>query len=366
MSPRGAVTTMFVFNGFVFGSLYARMPALRDGLSLSDGELGLALLAVTLSLVLVAVPAGALVARLGSRPVLLAGALIVAGGVLLAGVASNVALFAVGLAIYGAGAACVDIPMNVAGLAVEARGPRRIFASLHAGFSFGALGGTALAAGAAAAGLRPGSQFAITAAVGLLAVAIAARALPEGAGTTSGPLFARPTRRLSLIGLVAFCGLFAEGSISDWGAILLHDEHDATESLAAAGLGVLSVALALGRLASDPLSERYGSQALVRAGGAVSCLAMALLLYAPHVAVAIGALLLLGFALSPIFPMTLRAAGAQGPAMAVATGAGYSGLMAGPPLIGGLSELTELPVALMLVVACCAAVVLLAPRPADN
>src|SRR5882672_7656556 len=123
MSPRAAVTTLFALNGFLFGSLYARMPALRDGLSLSNGQLGLALLAITL----------ALIARFGTRPVVVGGALVAMTGLPLAAVADSFVGFAAGLAIYGAGAALIDVAMNVKGLAIEQRGEKRIFGSFHAG-----------------------------------------------------------------------------------------------------------------------------------------------------------------------------------------------------------------------------------------
>lgn len=366
MSPRVAVTVLFAFNGFLFGTLYSRMPALRDGLELSNGQLGLALLAVTLSLVVTAAPAGALVTRFGSRPVVLTGAVIAAAGLVLIGVAPTLATFAVALAIYGAGAALIDIPMNIAGIVVEQNSGKRIFGSLHAGFSFGALAGTLIAAAAAAAGLAPDAHFALAVLLGLAAIAAGARAIPDGAGAERGALFARPSRALALVGFVAFCCLFAEGSISDWGAIFLHDEHATSEALAAAGLGVMSVTLGLGRLATDPLSERYGSQLLIRVGGLIAAAAMIFVLVAPSPGLVIAGLLVLGIGLAPVFPMTLRAAGAHGPAMAVATGSGYAGLMAGPPLIGGLAEVSSLSTALIVIVVCCIGVSVLAPRPLDN
>ena len=117
---------------------------------MSNGELGLALLgvAITLALVVTAIPAGALIARFGSRPVVVVGAVIAMTGLPLAAVADSFAGFVVGLAVYGAGAALVDVAMNVKGSAIEQGGERRIFGSLHAGFSFGGLAGLLLGAAA--------------------------------------------------------------------------------------------------------------------------------------------------------------------------------------------------------------------------
>jgi MFS family permease len=369
LSPRAAITIVFALNGALFGSLYSRMPALRDNLSLSNGELGLALLAITVALVLAAIPAGALIARFGARAVVIAGALIAIAALPLAALASSLVVFAAALALYGAGAALVDVAMNVKGMETEEASDKRIFGSLHAGFSFGSLVGVLLGAAAAGAGLAPFGQFLITAGLAVMTLGLVTHALgPDRAGrkTARQPLFARPTRALYLVGLVAFCVLLAEGSISDWGAIFLHDEHHSSQAVAAIGLGAFSLTMTAGRLAVDPLSERFGSQALIRVGGATAAAVVGAMLIAPSALASIGALLVLGLAISPLFPMTLRAAGSAGPAMAFAAGSGYTGLLTGPPVIGGLAELFSLRLALLLVVACCLLGTVLAPRGAAD
>jgi MFS family permease len=72
-------------------------------------------------------------------------------------------------------------------------------------------------------------------------------------------------------------------------------------------------------------------------------------------------------------PAVFRAAAHQpGISPGVALGAvstmGYVGFLGGPPIIGGLAELTSLPTALWLLVALALAIAALAPhaRPADE
>jgi MFS family permease len=52
---RAAVTSVFFLNGLVFVSWYSRLPSIQDDLSLSNTELGLALLGAPLGM-LVAQP----------------------------------------------------------------------------------------------------------------------------------------------------------------------------------------------------------------------------------------------------------------------------------------------------------------------
>ncbi len=68
---------------------------------------------------------------------------------------------------------------------------------------------------------------------------------------------------------------------------------------------------------------------------------------------------LMGAGLATLFPIALSAAGRTphiraSAALAAVTTVGYSGMLLGPPLIGGLAQLVTLPVALTLVVILCA------------
>jgi hypothetical protein len=64
-----------------------------------------------------------------------------------------------------------------------------------------------------------------------------------------------------------------------------------------------------------------------------------------------------------VVPLAFTAAaglGRPGPNLAMTTSAGYLGSMAGPPLIGGLAQITSLPAALGVVAVLCAMIVVLA------
>ena len=71
----------------------------------------------------------------------------------------------------------------------------------------------------------------------------------------------------------------------------------------------------------------------------------------------------LGAGLSVVVPLVFTAAsrlGRSGPNLALATSAGYLGVLAGPAIIGGLAELAGLPAALGTVVVLCAMIAVLA------
>jgi MFS family permease len=351
---RAAVTAVFFLNGIVFVSWYSRLPDIQEELDIGNGELGLALLGAPVGLLLAMPLAGAVASTVGSRPLVLAAPLWLSA-VILPALAVDVVTLALATFVVGAMNGVLDISMNIQGLAVERAGSKRIFNSLHAAFSFGALGGALAGGAAAAAAMEPLTHLAIIAAVGAVASAIAARGLLPAAAEprSEGPRLARPSRRLAALGAVAFCTLLAEGAVFDWSGIYLKRETDASAALVPAGLAAFNLTMAFGRLGADRVSERFGSESVGRAGGVLAAAGLGVALTLGTPAAAIAGFAVMGLGVAALFPLALRAAGydaeVAGPAVAAVSGLGYTGFLIGPPTIGLLAEAIGLTAALALV-----------------
>ena len=273
VSPaRVAITVVFALNGFLFGSIFSRLPAIQERTGIGDGELGLALLCSMLGLLCAQVLGGALVARFGSRPLVRTGALGVRGSAdpdlarRIARRCSRAASSLVGLAN-----GVLDVSMNVHGLAVERKLGRPILATLHAGFSFGALAGAGAGGLVAAAGVGVEPHLAAASAVGVVVALTTYRFLlpREVDAAPEGPLVAKPTRALAAVGLFAFCVVLSEGAVNDWAAVYLKGDLGAGEGLAAAGLAAFSLTMGFGRLVRRPARGAAGTGAAgPRRGGA--------------------------------------------------------------------------------------------------
>jgi MFS family permease len=325
------------------------------------------LLAGAVGLMIAQPLAGALAVRTGSRPVTVAGAGAYMLALALAGLAPAPGLFALALIAMAAANGALDVSMNAQGIALAQRTPRHIFASFHAAFSFGALAGAGAGSLAAAAGLRPATHLALAAAL-LAGAVLAARPglLPASADARSeGPLFARPSRALAALGLLAFCTLLAEGAVNDWSAILLDRETAAGPAVAALGLAAFSLTMGFGRLAADPLAGRFGRVAVIRAGGLLAFGGLVLALAGGAAATGIAGFAIMGAGLAGMFPLALSAAGQTAgpaaPSLAAVATSGYTAFIAGPALIGLLSDATSLPAALSLVGGLCLCAAALAP-----
>jgi MFS family permease len=354
-ATRAAVTVVFGMLGAATGTWAARIPAVKAELHLSPGILGLALLGPALGAV-VAMPAtGAVLASIPPRRVVQVGLLVVAGLLPLTTVAGSAwQLFAV-LAGWGAGIGAVDVAMNTEAAAVQEQLGRRVMSGFHAVYSIGGLAGAGLGAAAAGSGLSARANFAAAAAVVLLTGLASTVAFAAGSSrraTRSRATGSRwPRRSVTLVLLAAMaCGSFlAEGAANDWSAVYLHSSLGASAALAAVGFTVFSCAMTAGRLAGDRLATRLGPVRLVRLSAGLAAVGFCAALLAGRVWAGLVGFALLGAGLSVVVPLVFTAAarlGPSGPNLALVTSCGYLGMLIGPPMIGGLAELTALPAAL--------------------
>ena len=354
----------FALLGLLVGTWGAHIPSVKARHGIDEATLSLVLLAAAVGTVLSLFVAGRVVGRLGARGAAAAAGLTM--GLLLAAVLAlpSVPLLLPVALVLGGAMSLFDVAINTQGSALEALSGRPIMSNLHGMFSVGGMAGAGGAAALLAAGVPASAQLP---GVGLLvagaALAAARGMLPEpstgpGGGGTSPDTRARfvwPRGLLLVIGVLLFAGMSAEGVMYDWCVLYLQQDVGLSQAQAAVGYAVFSGAMALARFAGDTLRARYSETALLRAGGGLAAVAMAVVLLSAHPAVAMVGFALAGAGLAPVAPILFNAATrvpGVSPAAAIAavTSVGYSGFMLGPPLIGSIAAATSLTVALWVVV----------------
>jgi MFS family permease len=200
----------------------------------------------------------------------------------------------------------------------------------------------------------------------LLALALVAirggflRGADEG---QSGAGFAWPGRVLLALGVIAFCGFIAEGTVNDWSAVYLSSSAAAPPAVASLGYFAFSVAMIVVRLVADRLVTRIGAVRLTRLATVTAVAGFALVISVPDPAAVIAGFAVTGLGVAVIVPLAWSAAarrqpGAPGRAIAGVATLGYLGFLLGPVLIGGLAGLR---LALIAAAAVTAAVCFLAP-----
>lgn len=348
-AARIAVAAAFFLSGAGFASWVVRIPAVQERLALTESGLGLVLLGVAAG-ALVAMPlSGSLIARCGSRPVARSAMLTFAAAICLLPQAPSRSLLTLVLVVLGAAKSVMSVALNTQAAAIERRMRRPIMARLHALFSLGGLVGAAIGGIIAGAGVDSRWHLGGAAlAIAVLAFVVTAALLRSGADGTAGRGgFAKPSRPLLVLGAVAFCVLFGEGAVADWSAVYLRDATGAGPGLAAAGFAAFSLMMATGRFIGDSLSVRLGPARLVRIGAATAAAGIALAVVRPDPWAAVVGFGAVGAGLSTVFPTLLTAAGrvpgtAPSAAIAAVSTMGYTGFLAGPPLIGFAAEAISL------------------------
>jgi MFS family permease len=126
-------------------------------------------------------------------------------------------------------------------------------------------------------------------------------------------------------------------------------------TIAALGFAVFSLTMTIGRLAGDRVTSRYSPVMLVRTGGLIAAAGLLLAIIVPETATALIGFAAVGLGLSVVIPLAFSAAGSfpnipPGSGIAGVATIGYAGFLAGPPVIGLLSDAVSLPTALVLVV----------------
>jgi fucose permease len=358
---------MFVAFGVVDGSWSARLPALKEGLSLDSGQLGLVVFALLGTATAVLPLAGWLASRFGSRGPAALGVLLAAGALAAAAFAPGVASLAVAAAGIGAGFGIADVSSNAHGVVLEGRLGRHVLSALHGMWSVGLLAGAAIAAVAAAAAIGVRVQFPVVAiAVAALVVFAVPRLLPHAEDSGAARL-ALPRRETMLPAVLMFCAMFVEAATMSWSAVFLAGPAGAAAAVAAGGVVAFSVAMAVSRFFGDRLLARWGVGRLVRRGGAVSCVGIALALGVGTPVAGLVGFALVGAGSAALVPVLFRVGGttdrtsAAAGIAAVAT-AGYTGGVVNGPAIGLLAGVVGLTGALGLVGGAALVIVLLGPR----
>jgi len=378
---RNAVVIAYGASGLAFASWVSRLPAIRDALDLTPGNVGVILLCLTLGSFASVSASGLIVLRLGSKRTIRTGSIMVGAGLLTAGfgttvLASPIAT-AIGLAIIGLGTGSWNTASNVEGAAVERAVGRHIMPRLHGAFSLGTVAGAGLGALAAAVSLPVLWHLAAAGAVVAVSVATAAswfRAdVTPVAGErsyspdnfedpTTGPIPVIPAgtpteapldnkrkiaqawrdRRTLLLGVLVLGLALAEGAAGDWVALALADGHGQSDAAGAAGYGLFVTFMTIGRFAGTPLLDRFGRVPVMRWCAAMAVVGLGIFVFAPVPWLAYAGLAAWGLGASLGFPVGMSAA-ADDPALAAArvsvvSTIGYAAFLCGPPLLGLLAE----------------------------
>jgi len=360
-SGRLSVFIVFALNGIVIGSWAPRMPALAEQIGASPGVLGLSLLGGSIGMITTASVAGRLCARFGARAIIAVSALVAAAVVSVLAFVGSPLQLGLALVLLGGSVGMFDVAMNVAAVTVIRRTERPLMPVFHAGFSFGALAGAMGAAFAAGHGLALGTHFALVAVATVAITAGVIRFVPREEARADTGEHATPDRRmlrrpvLWLLGLIALFAAIVEGASADWSALFSVTQRGMSEAAGAVTYAVFCVAMGVVRLLGEQIERRFGAVRILVGGSLIAGCGLLMTAIVPVAWVAFVGFALAGGGLAFAFPVALDLAGSVGRRgdgtggereIGFVTTIAYSGFLIGPPMIGGVAQLTNLEFAI--------------------
>jgi fucose permease len=358
----GALTLFAIgWTGLLLPSL---IRSIKETFDQTDAGIGIMYLAISLAYATGSFGGGALTERLGRRLVL-GGAVLVHGiGVAGLGLAPGWAPFVFAAMVAGAAAGCLDGGANGLVLDVYREGRGRAMNLLHMSFSVGALTAPLLVGSLVAGGVT-WQSVALGAGllVSTLAVAYLLVPMPSGrrlrvdAAAGSEPTVAAGRiggRRLLagpliLLGIAIATYVGSEVGISNWLVRFLEPAPLTTATLA---LSLYWAGLAVGRLVSSAIADRFDHLRFTIASTLAMAVLVAVAVLAPTLPLSIAAFALAGVASGPIFPMIVALGGERYPERSAAVGGSLTGLaIVGstiyPPAMGLLSVTVGLTAAML-------------------
>ena len=347
---------LFLLAGFSAAAWASLVPVAKAATGVNEGQLGLVLLCLGIGSLLAMPVSGVVSTRHGCRKVLMVcGVALCACLPLLASV-QNVFTLAAALFFFGAMIGTLDCVMNIQAVIVERDSKRPLMSGFHGFYSLGGLLGAATTSTIMDLGVSPFATVSAIALAGVLLLMLIRRhVLPYG-NPAEGPPFALPRGEVLFLGMLCMTVFLVEGSMMDWSAVMLTENHGMPVAQAGYGFAAFSLTMTFGRLTGDRIVARVGRRSVVTVGGLLAMGGILLATLVPLWQAALLGYAMVGLGCSNIVPVLFTAVGRQTsmpqsvavPAMSTL---GYAGVLAGPAAIGFIAHHSSLPMAFLLVAA---------------
>jgi len=369
-NSRVAILITFFFHGAIFGNWVTRIPDVKQRLNLSDGQLGLLLLAISSGLIMSINFSGGLIARYSSAKITLVASLVGVSILPFLGFLPTFSAMWLMMFAYGVAMTYMDVAMNAQAVIVERKYGKPIMSSFHGSYSIGGFAG-ALYGGMMIDFHQPAEiHFLSVSVIVASCMMILSRYFvndPKVAQQEQPPIFKIPPMTLLPLGVIALISSVGEGAMADWTAIFLIKYQQVTESQATYGFAAFSLTMTIGRLVGDRITRKVSPIQILQVNGLIAMSGLSLAVFSNYFVVTIIGFALVGLGLSVIIPIVFTRAGnmpefQSGVGIASVASIGYLGFLAGPPLIGFIAQHISLRFAFMILAILMTGIILIASR----
>lgn len=350
---RLAVFAFYFAQGLCFSSFASRIPTIKTSLGLNDAAWGTILLMLPVGQICAMTMSGFLVSRVGSRRILMVALPAYTFALMTIAFSTSQYTLIMSLILFGACSNFCNISVNTQGVNAEALYNKSIMSSFHGGWSLAGFVGSLIGLLMINLKLNIVQHYTFIAVLVVTLMLINYKYLQQDVKKvkdkqTGGKKKAnKPETFLYLLGIVAFCGMSSEGAMFDWSGIYFKDVVQAPESIVPLGFTAFMITMATGRFMADKAIQRWGRQRIIQASGILISTGLFMAVIYPHIIVTTIAFMIIGLGVSSIVPTVYSVAGkntkiSTGLALTVVSSISFLGFLLGPPLIGYISEATNL------------------------
>ncbi len=351
-----AVGFLFSVHSLLFGIWVAAIPGIKARLGLSDGSLGLSLLFAPLGSISGMLLSTRLFSKIPVGKWMLFGYSMVCLVMITEINSVNRPMLWVSLYCFGFFGFLNGVSANATVNLMEKKYNKLFMSTCHGLYSLGGAVSAGVAALLFSFHIPSGWQIVIVAAIlGFVVFSNRKHLLANRDIIHSRSAFKLPSLTILGISFICMVSFMAEGCVADWSAIYFKEILFAPKALISLGYAGFSVAMTVGRLNGDTLISRLGSKNVVVFGALLSAAGFLVVITAPVIILAMAGYILVGLGSCCIVPVLFRTSAnipgvstVEGYAM-VTTG-GLIGFLTGPSVIGFISEKSNLPQALSLLV----------------
>lgn len=348
---------VFASINILFGTWAIYIPTVKDALNISKSELGIAIFFLALGVFTIFPFASAIINKFGVGKTTFYGVLLSCITAMLPLLAPNYYILMGALFLFGATNGVTDISMNTLVTEIEKKDKVKFMAASHGFFS---LGGVLAGLGSFLIGPLSNPVLHISIAV-LLVLVVNFRFRSQYFSEIAEEIENEPfsfglLKPLLLLGLISFVAMGSEGAIVDWSGLYLKEITLAPEALWGLGFLGFQVTMTLGRFLGDGISDKIGSIKIV-AIGAILAIVGYFLVLTGNTYFSILGFALNGLGFSVMVPEVFRIGGNvkgidSSKGIAFIAGAGYTGFLCAPPILGFLAENYSLTRSFVVLLAC--------------
>lgn len=342
---RTAALVYFFLSGFGYSTWASRIPTIQQQLHINEAQLGTALLAAPIGVVVTVPFTSNLLNKYSSKSIMIFGAIFY--NIVLAMLSLTTQLWQLWVVLFcfGSSRNLLNLSMNAQGVEVQRLYDRSIITSFHAVWSMAGFAGAAVGYLFVLSGLPVQVHFI---SISILLIILSVAFYPTTYYTRQHvpqrkKLFVWPDKHLIIFALIAFASMACENTMYDWSGIYFRKAVLSTKETATAAFVLYMVCMTTGRFFGDKIVPKFGVITILRYSGIFIFSGLLLSSLLPYTITAGIGFILTGFGVSCIIPLVFNLAGksatmSSGTAIASVSTISYFGFLAIPPGVGFVAQ----------------------------